>query len=446
LCLALGLHGIDAAAALRLIPVTTNAYGYLTFQKPGSVALADGGVARRVGEHMHLFDMTESHFLALSLNPANTSVCAFVRMDAQGNRAAWVTGEKMLVFSRSARSVPASLPYWTNDCMAVVGEDDRRWAAVLERNGLETIVHVPKETPGVTFIATPPAEWTARQKLLRVPAGAPPKPVVIYMSGRTGGVTGAPDTGMAGLAADGPQLPIVAIELLTNVPPEADSTLVSPTSSISVAIPPPDLEPKESMTRSTVSNILSGATMASSAVLDFLRRHSIALVILVVVLFVETVIVIVLWRERQRRRPIHPVVRLSTAAEVFPTEPVRLTLNRLATQHGIPNSDLHGELKAFSMGQVVQFFHSSGESGTLSVTSGNNGDVDTLVFDRGSIIDASTSELSGEAAADHILRRRKGSFSFRREDNTRRLRVIIADTMGLLLEAHRRIDEGGYSD
>ena len=109
------------------------------------------------------------------------------------------------------------------------------------------------------------------------------------------------------------------------------------------------------------------------------------------------------------------------------------------------NGDLQGELDKFSMGHVVQFFHSAGESGTLTI-SGGNGRVDKLIFDRGQIIDAMSGNRCGDAAAEIILRRKQGSFKFTREDNSKRLRLINQDTMGMLMEAARVIDEKGWSD
>lgn len=112
---------------------------------------------------------------------------------------------------------------------------------------------------------------------------------------------------------------------------------------------------------------------------------------------------------------------------------------------GDGTGDLQGELEKFSMGHVVQFFHSSGESGTLTITN-TTGHADKLIFDRGQIIDAVCGNRCGEAAAEVILRKRQGSFKFSREDNSRRLRLIQQDTMSLLMEAARVIDEKGWAD
>ena len=107
--------------------------------------------------------------------------------------------------------------------------------------------------------------------------------------------------------------------------------------------------------------------------------------------------------------------------------------------------DLTGTLDGYSMGQVVQFFNSSGDSGELTVR-GGNGREDSMFFDDGHIINATCGELSGEKAVYEILRLQQGSFSFRRMDTSSRARVILQDTMSLLLEGHRLVDEQGFAD
>ncbi len=109
------------------------------------------------------------------------------------------------------------------------------------------------------------------------------------------------------------------------------------------------------------------------------------------------------------------------------------------------DGDLQGELEKFSIGHVVQFLHSSSESGTL-VISGAAGRTDKLIFDRGQIIDAMSGSRCGDAAAEIVLRRRQGAFKFTREDNSKRLRLISQDTMGMLMEAARVIDEKGWAE
>lgn len=133
--------------------------------------------------------------------------------------------------------------------------------------------------------------------------------------------------------------------------------------------------------------------------------------------------------------------------QVFSFSSVGESVMDLASESFVTGTDgdLQGELEKFSMGHVVQFFHSSGESGALTI-SDSNGRVDKLIFDRGQIIDAVSGNRCGEAAVDVVLRRRQGSFKFTREDTSKRLRLITQDTMALLMDAARVIDEKGWSD
>jgi hypothetical protein len=108
--------------------------------------------------------------------------------------------------------------------------------------------------------------------------------------------------------------------------------------------------------------------------------------------------------------------------------------------------DLSGTLDSFSMGQVVQFFCAAGESGVLTIVNGNPGETDMLVFDRGQIIDAKVGDKIGNEAANIVLRRQHGSFCFKRQDVSSLSKIIEQDTMSMLLDAHRVIDEQGWSN
>lgn len=105
--------------------------------------------------------------------------------------------------------------------------------------------------------------------------------------------------------------------------------------------------------------------------------------------------------------------------------------------------DLSGTLDGYSMGQVVQFFNSSGDDGILVLMS-DAAKEDIMIFNNGQIIAATSGELSGEEAVYAMLRRQHGNFSFRRIDTSDHERLILQDTMSLLLEGHRLVDEQGF--
>ena len=107
-----------------------------------------------------------------------------------------------------------------------------------------------------------------------------------------------------------------------------------------------------------------------------------------------------------------------------------------------PSGDLTGTLDNYSIGQIVQFFNSSGDSGRLVVDPAS-GEASEICFHEGHIISASIGKLDGENAVYAILRSREGSFIFHREDMSNVPRVIFQDTMSLLLEGSRLADEQG---
>ena len=105
--------------------------------------------------------------------------------------------------------------------------------------------------------------------------------------------------------------------------------------------------------------------------------------------------------------------------------------------------DLTGTLDGYSMGQVVQFFNSSGDDGVLTLKTDADQE-DMMIFNNGQIIAATSGNLTGEDAVYAMLRHQHGNFSFRRTDTSDEERLILQDTMSLLLEGHRLVDEMGF--
>lgn len=177
-------------------------------------------------------------------------------------------------------------------------------------------------------------------------------------------------------------------------------------------------------------------------VVNFLSANSLMFQILLLVALVEA---FMLFRMRRMATPIATgtVSGDGQAYSYFSADEPSLSRIDDGTQAPLEDNDLHGTLDGFSMGQVVQFFHSSGDSGILTVSQ-EGGEVETMTFCDGHIVDAESGPLKGETAANQILRRHKGTFVFKRQDTNGHGKCILQDTMSLLLEAHRMVDEHGY--
>jgi hypothetical protein len=102
-----------------------------------------------------------------------------------------------------------------------------------------------------------------------------------------------------------------------------------------------------------------------------------------------------------------------------------------------------GSLTAISLGELVQFLHSASETGKLTINDASDPATRELYFHSGQITDARHAHKDGEEAVRLLLAQKKGNFAFVRQDTPPRNSAITRNTMALLLEAHRVMDESG---
>ena len=108
----------------------------------------------------------------------------------------------------------------------------------------------------------------------------------------------------------------------------------------------------------------------------------------------------------------------------------------------ILDKGIQGSLRIFSIPEIVQTLALNGRSGLL-VISDKESEAE-IYFDKGSIHQASFNGLLGEQAFYELLTREKGQFQFRPAQTLSVTRQIQKDTMELLMEGLRRLDEGRY--
>ncbi len=102
--------------------------------------------------------------------------------------------------------------------------------------------------------------------------------------------------------------------------------------------------------------------------------------------------------------------------------------------------DFSGYLNIVSITDVLQLIEASRKSGTLTIVAENGEETARVDVSEGQVIKARCGELSGEAAVYEMVRRGGAAFFFRQGQPTER-DPITQSTMGLLLEASRRVDE-----
>jgi CRP-like cAMP-binding protein len=97
-----------------------------------------------------------------------------------------------------------------------------------------------------------------------------------------------------------------------------------------------------------------------------------------------------------------------------------------------------GRLEVVGPAELVQAMHLNRQSGVLTVQC--DGTRGTVAFDEGEVVDARLGDDAGEEAFYAFLRWTRGSFRFE-AGRQEAARSMHRDTMGLLLEGMRRIDE-----
>ena len=108
----------------------------------------------------------------------------------------------------------------------------------------------------------------------------------------------------------------------------------------------------------------------------------------------------------------------------------------------ILDKGIQGSLRIFGIPEIVQTLALNGRSGLL-VISDKESEAE-IYFDKGAIHQASFNGLQGEQAFYELLTREKGQFQFRPAQTLAVTRQIHKDTMQLLMEGLRRLDEERY--
>ncbi len=316
-----------------------------------------------------------------------------------------------------------------------------------------TVVPTPTPEPKPLLVATPPTATPPAVANVPPPPTPAPSPAVAVAATPTLPVipTAAPPIEVATAVPAPPPIPAPPVIERTPASPPTPALPVTNAVAATTAGTVSNAEPALAMAvmtsneaKAVASKVVKPATPSEppGTFRTFLAFNSWTFWVLVITIGLEGALIA---RLLLRKKPDLPPA--DAGNQVFSFSSVGESVMDATADSFVTgsNGDLQGELDKFSMGHVVQFFHSAGESGTLTI-SGGNGRVDKLIFDRGQIIDAMSGNRCGDAAAEIILRRKQGSFKFTREDNSKRLRLINQDTMGMLMEAARVIDEKGWSD
>jgi len=175
-----------------------------------------------------------------------------------------------------------------------------------------------------------------------------------------------------------------------------------------------------------------------TSVVDFLARHHLVFVALLVVVLIEGVLILRLrWRGGRKSED-------ATGYETYESvgESIQTSVFQDIEREGI----FTGSLDGFSLGELIQFLHSAKETGALLIRSDHESPPRRLYFQDGDIVGAQNGEVAGEEAVRDILRSQQGTFTFQRESPPTPDVAIRRSTMSMLLEAHKLLDEEATSE
>jgi hypothetical protein len=108
-----------------------------------------------------------------------------------------------------------------------------------------------------------------------------------------------------------------------------------------------------------------------------------------------------------------------------------------------PGNDFTGSLASMSIGALVQFLNSEKETGALTLLNDRRTPLGTMIFIKGEVVDAVSPGQRGVEAVFDIVAHSEGFFSFTRKKVLDPQKTVDQQTIPLLMEAYRRIDEKG---
>lgn len=448
-----------------------------------AVDLDNPNVAYEAGGQLPLFAQTEDSYIAIiTTYDGATRLCGFPRF-VQNESSAWVSAEKLLVFARRTASVRVVFSFDKDEVVPLLRENGDGYTVEVQRHGRRLSVDVPKKTPGVVLVpvqaeaanlrseklrtgragfapsagsaatvsvpsvprvSAPSADSSAYSETLRELARAKMEEEIlqdIYDKVERQRATDAVAREITGHTekTDQPQPPNIPTPVVTVEAAKPAPLPVVLTVSASREDPKPAKKmPRKQEEKQTLRQLL----------LAFFRENAVPLILTGIMLPLG-IILASRWRERhpkelhsgQRQTGQAAAPAPAMASEVFTFSSVGESVSPEGLRHQPEDDgDLSGTLSGYILPQVVQFFCSARESGRMMIRQ-NSGMTEELIFHDGQIIDARSGNLGGKDAAHAILLQREGKFSFHRGNTAGRKPSIREETMALLLEAHKHIDE-----
>jgi hypothetical protein len=400
------------------------------------LAVEDAGLSFDVGRQVFLFQQNDDSFIVLVPfgGEGKFRLCAFPRISGRDQGTGWVTNEKLLFFGVRTRTMASRFYFDAGERLAVVAETNGIRTVRIERFGRSLEVDLPEDYPGLKYIPSPEPEVAVVAVAPKPPKTAPKPPPELDLS------------------EDQQLQPVSTTPQLSEDAPMNETLLTSGDGG------PVDVE--------GIAPLDSGSLVPTQAEPQGFKQRASAMISqylwlleLLLALSILAAIPIIIKRNRASlmaspvyAEPPPAPSMMSAAAHAAPRSlappPMNMEIDddeavtHVETQiQKKSNDEFTGSLETFTMGDLIQFIHSTTKTGALEIQSGEAAGDKCLIFELGEIIDAVHGDKRGDEAVYSICRIKKGNYNFSREARSGVNKTVDKSTMTLLLDAHRIMDE-----
>jgi hypothetical protein len=418
-----------------------------------------------VGKHVMLIQENDEFFITMCSNEYEGVFLAAFPINTREGRSAWTTPERKMIFAFRTLSCRGKMYFRRGEELPVNAESFSNYTLRIERFDHAFPLYLSKKDGGVEFVKAPqltPEQLAAKMAQKNAPA---------LLTASTQKIIAAP----APRPLPSKRYIITPVDSLTNLMPSSTAEIKPSSGALAknekpkgekVARPPPSRGEKSSAVAPKLKEIVQKSeppiavgvatnqiipAVASSALsqpaIDKKKKTGMKTVDWMsgimdkktnVFVFTSLALFVVsLYWEIRRKSRRRKAAMTTTAAGMGKSAEKS---SPPPTLPGSPN-DFSGSIASMSLGSVTQFLNSDKEMGTLIVKDKNYSEVGTLVFIKGEIVDAKSSNKRGVDALYDILRQKEGFFSFLREEPVNVEKTITQGTISLLLDAHRIMDE-----
>jgi len=415
--------GTNALTGTNAVAVVTNEMPKLEVETDDLwIPIEDLQLTFDIGKQLALFQQSDDYYVAIVEYEDDTpGLCAVPRVHARDQGTAWVTHEKYLFFGVRTRTCEGRFYFNKGEKLPVVLETNNLYHVQVERYGRIVELELPKTIPHVTYIPAPPPVEVAVVAVEK-PKPAPPRhvkpPPVVVDTNETMVLSTKPPPRLA----DDTTPSLSTDHSMDSIEP-AFTTVATST----VVIASPETP--------SVVDIATAPQTLKDKVTAMVYRHIWLLELLLAIAILASIPIII------KRNSSSLLLRRPTASPPPyqpPSEQVATVEAQITTKS---NDEFSGSLDTFSMGDLIQFVHSTTKTGTLEIQCEGLAAPIYLVFELGEIIDAACDAKRSEDAVYAICRIKKGSYTFTKESRDGVSKTVNKATMSLLLDAHRIMDE-----